>query len=482
MNIPKATSAPRSWRPFLIAAALTLAAATVIYARTAREEPPVPPRAQDLEPPWLRDLRPVADRIIREATGSSFAWQRVAEMTDTFGHRLSGSLALEQAILWAEDQMKRDGLENVHREPVMVPRWVRGQESAEIVAPNRHLIVMLGLGGSIATPPDGIETETVVVHSFSELDSKADSVRGKIVVYNVPFTTYGETVQYRSNGASHAARHGAVAILLRSVGPAGLRTPHTGALRYAPNAPQIPAAAITVEDAERLQRMQDRGQKPIVRLMMEARTLPDVESANLVGEIRGRELPNEVVVVGGHIDSWDVGSGAMDDAGGCVVMWEALRLMRKLNLRPRRTVRLVLWTNEENGLRGGVAYRDRHVDELRDHVLMIESDSGVFRPVGFGFTGPEAARTTVTAIARLLRPIGADQIGPNGGGADIGPSVEAGRLPAMSLEVDGSQYFIYHHTPADTIDRLNPSDVARCAAAVAVMTYAVAEMPIRLGS
>jgi carboxypeptidase Q len=207
--------------------------------------------------------------------------------------------------------------------------------------------------------------------------------------------------------------------------------------------------------------------------------LPDADSFNVVGEIRGRERPDEVVVVGGHLDSWDVGTGALDDGGGCVATWDALRLMKKLNLRPRRTVRVVLWTNEENGLRGGFAYRDRHRQELANHVLMLESDSGILRPTGFGFSGSDAGRTRVREIASLLRGIAADEIGPSGGGADIGPSVEAGGIPAMSLQVEGN-YFLYHHTPADTVDKIDPTDMSKAAAAIAVMAYVVADMPERL--
>ena len=295
----------------------------------------------------------------------------------------------------------------------------------------------------------------------------------------MPFTNYGETVQYRGSGPSRAGALGAVAALVRAVGPPGLRTPHTGALRYTDGQPQIPAAAITVEDAERLQRMQDRGTPARVRLKMEAKFLPDADSANVIGEIRGRERPDEVVVIGGHLDSWDVGTGSTDDGGGCIVTWEALRLMKKLNLRPRRTVRVVLWTNEENGTRGGQAYLDRYRDQLVNHVLMMESDGGVFRPTGFGFTGSEQARATVTEIASLLKGIQADRIGAAGDGADIGPSVQAGRIPAMSLEVDGN-YFLIHHTPADTIDKIDPMDMARASAAIAVMTYVIADMPERL--
>ena len=428
---------------------------------------------------WLDPYRDPAARLIAESQSSPFAWERLALLGDTFGHRLSGSEALENAIKWAVAEMKKDGLDNVRAEPVKVPHWVRGQESVEITSPYRSALTMLGLGNSVGTPADGIEAELLVVRSFGELDAAGAGVKGKIVLFNVPFTTYGETVQYRAAGPSRAAGLGAVAMLIRAVGPPGLRTPHTGSLRYADGAPQIPAAAISAEDAERLQRMQNRGTKVRVRLKMEAKFLPDADSANVIGEIRGRERPDEVIVVGGHFDSWDVGTGSTDDGGGCVVTWEALRLMKKLNLRPRRTVRVVLFTNEENGLAGGRAYLERHRAELANHVLMLESDSGVFRPTGFGFTGTSTAREVLQQIAGLLRGIQADQIGASGGGADIGPSVEAGQLPALSLEVDGN-YFLIHHTPADTVDKIDPADMAKASAAIAVMAYVVADMPDRL--
>ncbi len=424
--------------------------------------------------------RDPAARLIGEAVASTFAWDRLAILTDTIGNRLSGTPALDRAIAWAAAEMKRDGLENVHTEKAMVPRWVRGSESADIVSPAAQAIAMLGLGDSVGTAPDGVQAEVLVVHGFDDLDAHAAQARGRIVLFNVPFTTYGETVRFRSAGPSRAARHGAVATLVRAVGPAGLRTPHTGALNYAPDAPKIPAAAIAAEDADRLQRFADRGQRPIVRLKMDAHFDPDVESANVVGEIRGREKPEEIVVVSGHLDSWDVGAGATDDGGGCVVAWEALRIMKKLNMRPRRTVRVVLWTNEENGGRGGLAYRDQHRAELARHVLMIESDGGVFRPLGFGFSGSDASREKVKAIATLLTGLGADQIASGGGGADIGPSVQQAHIPAMSLDVDGSKYFLVHHTPADTIDKIDPVEMAKCAAVMTVMAYVVADLPDRL--
>jgi carboxypeptidase Q len=431
---------------------------------------------------WLDQYREPASRLIGEAVGSTFAWQRLAVLTDSIGHRLSGTPALDRAIAWAVDEMKRDGLENVHTESVMVPKWVRGAESAEIVEPARHAMVMLGLGDSVGTGPgaEGVQAEVVVVHSFEELEAKADRARGRIVLFNVPYTSYGETVRYRSQGPSRAARHGAVAVLVRAVGPPGLRTPHTGALQYTSDVPKIPAAAITTEDADRLQRMADRGSRIVVRLKMEAHFEADATSANVIGELRGREKPEEIVVVSGHLDSWDVGAGATDDGGGCIVSWEALRIMKKLNLRPRRTVRVVLWTNEENGGRGGLAYRDQHRAELRNHVMMMESDGGVFRPLGFGFSGNDTAREKVKAIATLLTGIAADQVSLGGGGADIGPSIQEAHIPGMSLEVDGSKYFLIHHTPADTIDKIDPIEMAKCAAAVAVMAYVVADLPQRI--
>jgi carboxypeptidase Q len=429
--------------------------------------------------PWLDAYQEPARRLIAEGTSSSFAWERLAELGDTFGNRLSGSENLDAAIKWAAEQMRRDGLENVRLDPVKVPHWVRGAESLEIVTPGKHPLVMLGLGNSVGTPAGGVEGDLLIVRSFQELDEAGDRVNGRIVLFNVPFTTYGETVAYRSDGPSRAAAKGAAAMLIRAVGPAGLRTPHTGSLRYADFVPQIPAAAVSAEDADRLQRMLARGTAVRLRLRMEARFLPDADSFNVIGELRGRESPDEVVVVSGHFDSWDVGTGSTDDGGGCVVSWEAVRLMKKLGLRPRRTVRVVLFTNEENGLRGGLDYRERYKDQLAKHVMMFESDSGVFKPTGFGFSGSDAARRTIQEIATLLKTIGVDTISGSGGGADIGPSVQAANLPALSLEVDGN-YFLVHHTPADTIDRIDAKDMAKASAAIAVMAYVVADLPQRL--
>ena len=420
--------------------------------------------------------RAPADRLIDAALSDSAAYRRLTVLTETFGSRFSGTPALERAIDWVLAEMKKDGLDNVRGEPVMIPRWVRGTERLTLVSPRSAPLPILGLGGSVGTPAAGLTAPVLVVTSFDELQKRAAEARGKIVLFDVPFTSYGETVQYRGGGASAAARVGAVAALVRSVTPFSMRTPHTGALRYDSTAARIPAAAVTVEDAVMMHHMQDRAERVVVTLVMGATTLPDAPSRNVVAEITGAERPNEVVVIGGHMDSWDVGRGAMDDAGGVVVAWEAVRLMKALGLRPRRTVRVVGWVNEENGGRGGQGYRDAHRGEIADHVLAIESDGGVFKPQGFGFTGSDSALTVVQQVASLLERIEAGRITRGGGGADIGPIMALG-VPGMGLSVDGTRYFWYHHTDADTVDKLDPREVAMCVAAMAVMAYVVADLP-----
>ena len=438
------------------------------------------PTPTPLPPPTVKidDYRAPAGRIIGAALTSNKAYDRLSYLTDKIGHRLSGSKSLELAIAWAIDEMKKDGLDNVRAEKVMVPHWVRGEESLEMISPMPHRFALLGLGNSVGTPEGGITAEAVVVRSFDQLDALGEQVRGKIVVYNVPFTTYGATVRYRLNGASRAARHGAVAALVRSVTTVSLQTPHTGAMSYDEAQPKIPVAAIPIEVAELLQRMNNRGDRPTLRLKMGAKFLPDAESANVVAEIKGSEKPEEIVLLSGHFDSWDVGQGAHDDGGGCIAAWEAVRLLKELGLRPRRTIRVVLYTNEENGLRGGNAYRDAHRAELAKHILAIESDSGIYRPAGFGLAAaaPPQARANMQEIAKLLSGIRADRIAPDGGGADIGPIMREGVVGA-GLNVDGTHYFDIHHTRADTLDKIDPHDLQLCVATMAVMAYTVADAP-----
>ena len=422
------------------------------------------------------ETQSAAAKLMAAAEKTDIAFRRLAQLCDTFGPRLSGTTNLEAAIDWVLDQMKADGLEGVHGEEVMVPHWVRGAESAEIQQPVQRNLPMTGLGGSVGTPDGGITAPALVVRSFEELKQRSDEARGRIVVYNVPFVTYGETVQYRGRGAVEAAKVGAVACLVRSITPFSLQTPHTGMMSYREGIPRIPTAAITLEDAEQLQRWQDRGRPISLHLQMSAALLPDARSRNVVAEIPGRAEPEEVVLVSGHIDSWDISPGAQDDGGGVISAWEALRLMRELGLRPRRTVRVVLWTNEENGVRGARAYAERHRQELSKHLLAIESDEGTFPPTGFTFKGSAGARSIVAQAGSLLMGIHADKVIPGDGGTDVNVLSAAG-VPVMELTVENSKYFWFHHTAADTPDKVNPRDLARCTAAMAVMAYTVADLP-----
>lgn len=428
-------------------------------------------------------MEPYADaarRIAAAALADPTAYRRLAYLCDRIGPRLSGSAGLDAAIRWSTETMRADGFDTVRAERVLVPRWVRGAESAELVAPRRQPLTMLGLGGSVATPKGGLVADVLVVADFEELKARAGDVPGKIVCFNAPFAGYGPTVRYRTAGPSEAARLGAVATLVRSVGPTSLTTPHTGSTVYAADAPKIPAAAITIEDAELLARTQARGDTPRVTLKMSARTLKDAPSANVLADLRGRERPDEIVLIGGHLDSWDVCPGAHDDAGGCLAAWEAARLLKTLDLRPRRTVRVVLFTNEENGLRGGNGYAKAHAAEASRHVLAVESDAGVTQPLGFGLSTktPGGLARAQALLTPLLEPLGAGKISDGGGGADIGPMGALG-VPTAGLNVDMHLYWSIHHTPADTIDKVKPEELAKCVAAMATLAYVAAEQPER---
>ena len=414
-------------------------------------------------------------RIISEALADSTAYERLAYICDSFGPRLSGSTNLEDAISWIIKEMRKDNLSNVRGERVKVPTWIRGKESVRILKPYKRELSMLGLGGSVATPRTGIVAELMVVNDFEELERRSDEVNGKIVLFNAPFTTYGETVSYRYSGASKAARHGAVASLIRSIGDWSMNTPHTGVMSYDKKVKKIPHAALTMEDAMMLGRMHDRGQKVTIKLDMDAKMAGDRWSKNVIGEIVGTTYPDEIVLVGGHIDSWDVGQGAHDDAGGCVAAWEVLRLINKLGLKPKRTIRCIMWTNEENGGRGNQAYHDMHMDELDKHVLAIESDGGVFAPEGFGFTGSEAAKKIAEEIHELMTVIKADKLSDGGRAPDTAVLNDAG-VPVMSLQVNHTKYFWYHHTDADTFDKVDFHEFNKCIAAMTIMSYVVADL------
>ena len=424
--------------------------------------------------------REAANRLIDAALADTAGMEKLAWLCDRIGARLSGSPELNKAVAWAAEQMRRDGLEHVATPPVMVPHWVRGSESAWITEPMRRPLTMLGLGGSIATPKNGITAQVVTVANFEELEHKGRAgVEGKIVLFNAPYVNYGRTVVYRHGGASAAAKFGAVAVLVRSVTPLAVQLPHTGAMEYTADAPQIPAAAVTIEDATLIQRLADTGTPVTVHLEMQAHTEPDVESANVAGEIVGSEKPDEVVVIGGHLDSWDVGAGAQDDGSGCITALEAAALIKKLGLKPRRTLRVVFWVNEENGGAGGKAYHDWIGDKVKNHVAAIEMDGGAEKPLGFGVTAggqTVAAITMLKDVGALLERIGADSIGAGGGGADIAPIMAAG-VPGLALRTVGTHYFDWHHSRADTVDKVDLEDFRRNIAAMAVMAYILADMP-----
>jgi carboxypeptidase Q len=430
--------------------------------------------------PTVAAYQATVDRIVAEAQKDSAAWKRMAELTDTFGPRLSGTLALEAALDWVLAEMKKDGLQNVRGEPVMVPHWDRGAESAVMVTPTRRKsLTILGLGGTVGTPASGVTAPVVVMSSFDELERRAAEVKGKIVLFDVPFTSYGETVAYRGGGASQAAKLGAVAMLLRSVASYSINSPHTGSLRYDTTVAKIPAAAVAVEDAMIMHRMLDRGQSVTVTLRMGAQMLPDAPSKNVIGELVGREHPEQVVIVSGHMDSWDVGQGAMDDAGGVTAAWEAVRILKRLGLTPRRTIRVIGWTNEENGGRGGQGYRRAHDADVANHVFAMESDNGAFRPLGMGITASDSAVVVLRQVGALLGKLGATAVTLGGGGADTGPLAQAG-VAVGEPEVDGERYFWFHHSNGDTPDKLDPADMQKVAAVLAVYAYVVADLPDRL--
>jgi len=433
--------------------------------------------------------RDIADKIVAAAHSDRGAYAKLEELTDRIGNRISGSASLDRAIAWAVKTLEADGFP-AHTEKAMVPHWVRGPEDAAIVQPIARPMHLIGLGGTVATPKAGITAPVVVVHDWAELEAKRDAVKGAIVLYDVAMPAYtdengagyGETVQYRGGGPTRAAKLGAVAALVRSVTAHSLRTPHTGALHYDDGAPKIPAAALTVEDSALVARLAAKG--PVtIHLHLESETLPDAPSANVIGELRGKDKPDEVVVISGHLDSWDVGQGAHDDGAGVVASMEALTVIKRLGLTPRRTIRVVLWTNEENGLRGARAYATDHKDELAKTVLAVESDSGGFSPRGFSLQAkPDVLprfHNRVAEIASLLRSIGATRIVDGHAGSDIAAMADAG-VPLVGLDVDGRHYFDIHHTDADTLDKVDPQQLADDVAAIAVLAYIAADLPDRL--
>jgi hypothetical protein len=443
-----------------------------------------------------------SEKLIAAALSDTEGMQRLEYLCDRIGNRLSGSASLGRAIEWAAAEMKKAGLENVQTPPVSVPHWVRGKESATMLTPVVKPLTMIGLGMSVGTPAGGITGEVVTVNTFDELTALGrGKVAGKIVLFNPDWQGYGQTVMYRSSGPSEAARLGAIGVLVRSMTGASLQTPHTGSLNYMDGLPKIPAAAVSVEDAAMIQRLVKNGVAVRVKLAMDAHQEPNAASHNVMGEIRGSEKPNEVVVLGGHIDSWDIGQGANDDGSGIMATFEAVALIQKLGLKPKRTIRVVFWVNEENGGAGGRAYRQMLGKDVENHVAAIEMDGGAEKPVGFGFGGggeghrrrvhgaaseeapaaqvSEAAYARAVEIGKLLEPIEGGSISPGGGGSDIAPLLATG-VPGFGVRTVGTHYFDWHHTDADSFDKLVPREFQLNVASLAVLSYVLADMPERL--
>ena len=425
--------------------------------------------------------RATAERIIAAARSDRDAFAKLRTLTDRVGNRLAGTPNMERAVEWAVKTMTADG-HAVHTEKVMVPHWQRGLEEAELVGPIARKLHVLGLGSSVG---GNVTAPVVVVRSWSELEHA--NVKGAIVLYDVAMPAwteahgsgYGETVDYRLHGASRAAKLGAVGSLMRSVTARSLRTVHAGAQLYDEGVPRIPTAAISVEDASLIARLATEG--PVsVHLHLEDQMLPDAPSANVIGELPGREHPEEIVVIGAHLDSWDVGQGAHDDGAGVVICMQALTELKKLGLQPRRTIRVVLFTSEEYSIAGGKAYAKDHAAELPNTIAALETDSGGFAPKGFSIDDKKpAALARMREIAGLLAPIGATRVLAGGHGADVSPMLPGGTVIG-SLDVDGRTYFDIHHTEADTLDNVDPATLADDVAAMAVAAFVIADLPARL--
>lgn len=442
-----------------------------------------------------------AQKIIDASLANQgFLWNRLAYITDTYGPRFSGSETLEQVIDYVVEQAKLDGLQ-VFEEPVMIPKWVRGTEYARLVSPSvRNVSLhMVGLGDSIG---GHIIAEVLVVSSYDDLQQKAAQAVGKIVLFDVEFVDYGTTVDYRVNGPTVAAKAGAVGCLVRSIAPYGIQTPHAGVSITA----SIPAAAISLEDSKMLARMSARGQPVHVELYMEAHFESDVMSRNVIVQIQGSEKPGEYVTVGGHIDSWDIAPGAMDDGGGFSSAWEALRLIHQLNIQPKRTIRAIFYVNEENGARGGQAYAKDYANILVNTSLAIESDEGSFTPYGLRFSGSTSAQAILSQIGNeLLSSLGSGNVTAGEGDTDIGYVCAQGVPCASLIDLDPRTsdyasnpcrdvlyhpenlplpnpnlitrgYMWYHHTQADTIDKIAPEQLQRVAASLGVWVYSVANL------
>jgi carboxypeptidase Q len=441
-------------------------------------------------PQLVAELR----QLQQAALASDYAYDQVAHLCNNIGPRLSGSAQAAQAVEHVAGELRRLGLD-VQLERVMVPHWVRGVEAGELVefkgqaAKTTQKVVLTALGGSVATPPEGVTAEVVVVNNFDELRAMGrERVAGKIVLYNArfdkqlaaqgfAFDAYVQAVVYRGTGASEAARLGAVAALVRSVGSADYRLPHTGSLRYLDDAPRIPAGAVAAEDADLMAYLAAQGTLRM-RLTLTPQTLPEVESANVVADIKGSEHPEQVVIVSGHLDSWDLGTGAIDDASGVAVAMQTANLIRQLKLKPKRTIRIIAWMNEENGGAGGRAYAKDFAAQLTNHLAAIESDSGPGHPTGISAHAGNAAIEMLRPLAPILQSYGAGILrqASTPQGADVS-SLDAAGVPTFAPLQDVRKYFDYHHTAADTLDKVNARELAENAAAIAALAYTIANLP-----
>ncbi len=421
------------------------------------------------------------------ALEDDYAYKQVAHLTENIGPRPSGSPQSVNAAKYVAEEMRKLGLE-VRLEEVTVPHWVRGTETAAVVeyagqTPGtiQHIVVT-SLGGSTSTPADGLTAEVMVVRNFNELAALGrNKVAGKIVLFNFPFDTrkadaglaldaYGEAVVYRTSGAKAAAELGAVASLIRSVGGAEYRLPHTGFSVPA----GIPAGAVAAEDATLIADLATQG-KVVMHLTLTSQLLPDTTGYNVVADLRGSEHPEQVVVVSGHLDSWDLGTGAIDDAAGVAVAMETAQLVVERHYRPKRTLRVIAWVDEESGGRGRAAYTNAHGTEFANHVAAIESDLGAAHPLGFNVKASEQAVEFLQPVQEVLQSIGANMIKtvPFSPGSDISAMAQAG-VPTLGITQDGRTYFNYHHSAADTLDKVEPRALRENAAAMAVMGYALA--------
>lgn len=444
--------------------------------------PPPPPAPAPAPPPLA--FAATASKLRDAVLASSQAYEIVRSLSDEAGHRLAGSPGNRAAIAWALRMLPTYGLQNVRAEKAMAPHWERGPASASITAPHPHPVVLAALGGSVATPKGGLEAEVIEADSLSTL-AKLDpaAVKGKIVYVSTVTerardgSGYSKAAGVRVQSASAAAKLGAVAVVIRSIGTDKNRLPHTGGMRYEEGVPKIPAAALAIPDAELLGRLLRTGKPVRLRLELGPKTHGEVEAPNVIGEVVGRSAPDEIVLLGAHIDSWDLGTGAIDDGAGCAVIIEAARQILRLPERPRRTIRIVLFNNEENGLGGAMAYAKAHGSELGKHIVALESDFGAGRVWGTRYLGAPTSRKWFEAMAELIaKPLGVEVLPADArGGADLIPLRPAG-VPLIDLMADGTAYFDYHHTDNDTLDKINKDELDQQAAAFAAIAYAAAEM------